>query len=169
MRKIGILLIFAGILFFISRSAYRMYANYQFANTVGYNWTLADRASTIAQKSEYIDKFVLALESSGLDGLNCSLIFPTPSREFDNNLKSLKSLQSRLKKISSMDENDFAYQTAMQQITAQEQGEATEMIDIFNSCWHRKNYYTLWSPWYFWGFLTLQFLLIFIGWVLTED
>jgi hypothetical protein len=58
---------------------------------------------------------------------------------------ALKSLQGRMHQIQSMDEQSFAYQTAIQQITAQEQGEAAHLTDTFEGCWYLRNYSALWQ------------------------
>lgn len=124
-----------GICLSIGRGAQRIYANYEYTNTVESSWHLADRASTIAQKSEYIDKFAASLDGQHLQGTNANLFLQTPQSAFDENRKALQSLQNRLRDISKMDESSFAYQTAIQQITAQEQGEAKGILDSFESCW----------------------------------
>ena len=71
-------------------------ANWHYQNDYLNNWSLADKASTIAQKSEYVDKFVGALEKSGLQGTNANLIWQTQNSSFDQNFIALKSLQTRL-------------------------------------------------------------------------
>ena len=39
----------------------------------------------------------------------------------------------------------FEYQTAIQQITAQEQGEAQAMLEVFSGIWWKNNYIFLWD------------------------
>lgn len=39
----------------------------------------------------------------------------------------------------------FEYQTAMQQITGQEQGEANEMLSVFKGVWYKENFILLWN------------------------
>ena len=39
----------------------------------------------------------------------------------------------------------FEYQTAIQQITAQEQGEAQAMLEVFSGIWWKNNYIFLWE------------------------
>lgn len=124
----------------------QIYSNYQYDNTVLSYWNIADKTSTISEKSNYIDQFVSALQSNNLQGLNANLIFKTPDQSFDQNFVALQSLQSRLKQISTMDESSFQYQTAIQQITAQEQGQADDMLNVFWQCWQQKNYYYIWNP-----------------------
>lgn len=166
--KVGWLLLAIGIIFACSRGAYRYYAKFDYRNTISNNWDLSERASTISQKSEYMNKFVAALETQHLTGLNSNLWFQTPSTSFDENMKALKSLQKRLIDISGMDETTMAYQTAIQQITAQEQGEGKSMLDVLYKCWQRQNYYTIWNPLISGIFLLIQGVLIFFGWTIIK-
>lgn len=163
MRTLGIILIATGFLFSLGRGIYRMSVYYEYKNTIGSNWDLADAAATIPQKSEYIDRFVLSLKDCHLEGTNNALFFPTPSSDFNSNMKAIESLQQRLKAISGLDENSFAYQTAIQQITAQEQGEAGRVLDNLNGCWEKSYHYTFWSWVIFLLFLLLQFGMIVVG------
>lgn len=169
MKKAGILLLLFGIVFSISRVVMRVSINFEYANKIGCNWDLSERASTIKQKSEYMDKFVKALEKCNLDGINDAIFYPTPESDFSENLKAVKSLQQRLLDISSMDENSLAYQTALQQITAQEQGEAHQMTSTLWECWEQKYYYTYWNGLVVTGFILLQFLLIVMGFTIAFD
>ncbi len=162
-KKVAIALIIIGIMFAIGRGCFHVYAYYQYENKIGNNWDLADRASTIIQKSEYINKFVAALEKEKLDGVHNALFFPNDENDFTQNMKALKSLQNRLQDISMMDENSFAYQSAMQQITAQEQGEATALLSNLQGCWLKVNYYTLWNNLICLIFLVLQICSIVFG------
>lgn len=165
----GILLIVFGFAFAISRGIFGSYAHYKYANEIGCNWELSEKAATIPQKSEYIDKFVASLEKCNLDGTHDAIFYPNDGNSFTANMKALKSLQSRLHDISKIDENSFAYQTAMQQITAQEQGEAQELLDVLYSCWQKDNYYTLWNWMIFVSFLIIQILTILIGLIIIND
>jgi hypothetical protein len=128
-----------------SRGVFKYFANYNYENTIGSYWDLSDKASTIQQKSEYIDKFMYALIGSHLEGTNANSMFPTVTTSFNENFKALKSLQSRLDSIKKMDEKSFVYQTAIQQITAQEQGEASSIYSAVEDCWMEANYPTIWS------------------------
>ena len=138
-------------------------ANWHYQNDYLAYWNLAEKASTISQKSDYIDKFVSVLEKSGLQGTNANLIWSTRDSSFDENFKALKSLQSRLDDIKTMDINSFAYQTAIQQITAQEQGEAQNMLNVIEACWFRINYYYLWNPLIAYGMILILIISIFLG------
>lgn len=145
-KTIGWLLIIGWILIAGGRLIQKQLAGVEYQRVASSNWDLSERASTIAQKSEYMTTFESALESQKLSGYNSSFFFPTPSTDFNQNMKALHSLSKRLHDITGMDEQGFAYQTAIQQITAQEQGEAKSMLDCFESCWLRENHWTLWNP-----------------------
>jgi hypothetical protein len=119
--------------------------NYQYQRQFGSYWSLAEKAATIAQKSEYIDKFVAALQAAGFDGEYNAVYLKTPDNSFDYNFAALKSLQSRLHQIQTMDITSFQYQTAIQQITAQEQGEADKLIGELKGLWWKENHFWLWN------------------------
>lgn len=162
-KSIGVILVLAALgltSFFIFEI---VKSNYEYENNYSSYWSLSDKASTISQKSDYIDKFVTSLDGSGLHGTNDALIWKTNNNAFDTNFQALESLQSRLHEIKGMDESSFAYQTAIQQITAQEQGQADDMLGVFEGCWLKVHYYWLWNGW----LVLLEFLTItglaFIG------
>ena len=73
------------------------------------------------------------------------LFFKTPDNSFDKNLEALQSLKTRLDEIQKMNVTSFEYQTAIQQITAQEQGEAQDMLEVFSGIWWKNNYLFLWE------------------------
>jgi hypothetical protein len=145
MKVIGIILIVLAVILFVGDIWNAIYGNYQYENQILSYWNLADKASTIPKKSEYVDKFVQTLESSGLYGKYNAVFLQTPDNSFDRNLEALKSLQIRLHEIQTMDITSFQYQTAIQQITAQEQGEATKMLDVFWGIWWKENHLFLWK------------------------
>jgi hypothetical protein len=93
MKQFGILLVMvcgAAILFIIGegiRGAYEYKKSY-----LSY-WNLADKSSTIVEKSHYIDLFVEKLEESGMDKEYDAIWFKTIDNSFDSNLIALKSLQ----------------------------------------------------------------------------
>lgn len=163
MKTIGILLFTAGILFASVRIALNYSAQKELQTKVGSYWNLADRASTIAQKSEYIDKMVDALNNQHLDGSNAGLFYQNETTSYDANMRALKSLQQRLKEISTMSPSSFEYQTAMQQITEQEQGGAEEMLSVIKSCWYKKYHYTYWNDIIVFSFFIIQGFLIVFG------
>jgi len=119
-------------------------ASYEYSNVIGSYWSLSEKASTLQQKSTYLDQYVAGLEAAKL-AQNNSIIFPTPNNSVAQNLVALKSLQGRMHQIQGMDEQSFAYQTAIQQITAQEQGEASNLTETFEGAWMLANYPTLWG------------------------
>lgn len=144
-RAFGIVFSVIGLVWITGFITCQVRAEYEYETKISSNWSLADKASTIKQKSEYIDKFVKALEDQHLEGQHSAIIFPTPNNSFDENFKALKSLQERLEEIQVMDPKSFEYQSAIQQITAQEQGEAHRMLIIFYDCWLKQNHIMLWS------------------------
>lgn len=121
-------------------------AGYQYNNTIGSYWNLSDKASTLQQKSVYLDQYVEALETAHLASHD-AVMFPTPNNSEVQNMIALKSLQGRMHQIQGMDEQSFAYQTAISQITAQEQGEAHELTDTLRGCWFLENWPLMWG-WY---------------------
>lgn len=140
------ILVTIGILFAIILGIYELKSSYVYNNTIGSYWSLSDKASTLQQKSEYLDKYVGALESAHMASHN-AVIFPTPDNSFEQNMVALKSLQGRMHQMQNMDEQSFAYQTAMQQITGQEQGDARGLTDTLEGCWYLENRPLLWE-WY---------------------
>jgi hypothetical protein len=148
LRLYGIGLLVVMILSIIAAAVANWYADYQYELGYYSYWSLADKASTLEQKTEYIDQFETALENSGLQGTHDALFLDTPDNGFDNNLAALKSLQRRLHETAKMDVNSFAYQQAISQITSQEQGEAKEMLAVFNGCWYKVHHYYLWNDIY---------------------
>lgn len=145
MRKLGTFLIFLGIGIIGLQIIAGIWANYEYKKKVESFWNLADKSSTISEKSLYIDEFVNALENENLQGTHDAIIFKNNDNSFDYNFKALKSLQSRLQEIETMDIKSFEYQTAIQQITQQEQGEAYKMLCDISGAWHLKNFPIIWD------------------------
>lgn len=143
--KASILIIVLTVLMGVIGGIFEIKSYYEYQNQYQSYWELADKSSTIEDKSLYVDKFVEVLENSGLQGSYNAVIYPTPTNSYDNNIKALKSLQSRLKEIKTMDVKSFEYQTAIQQITAQEQGEASAMLNVLSGCWMKVHYFFLWD------------------------
>jgi hypothetical protein len=168
MKITGMSMVFIPIilLFFTTKSCISYH--YEYSKEISSNWDLADKSSTIAEKSRYIDKFVMALEQSGLKGKYNAIIFPTPNNSFDANLKALKSLQSRLQEIQTMDVTSFQYQTAIQQITAQEQGEAQDMLSVFSGIWLKEKNILLWD-WIMGLVVTLSLICLCVGAMICAD
>lgn len=159
----GLLLIVVGLSLAFFRGCNHRDQCWEYKNKAGNLWELADKASTIEQKSAYLDAFISKVESFGLSGCNSNLYYQTPSSGFNQNLIALKSLQLRLKKIKNMDENSLAYQTAIEQITAQEQGEAGNILYVIEECYYKKNYYSYWNNWIITGMVILEFGLMIVG------
>ena len=88
-----------------------------------------------------MDKFVAGFKGKGFEGDYNAIFFKTPDNSFDKNLEALQSLKTRLDEIQKMNVTSFKYQTAIQQITAQEKGEAQAMLAVFSG----KNYIFLWE------------------------
>ena len=131
--------------FMVLWGALEIAANFSYQRSIGSYWELSDRASTLPQKSAYLDQYVGALEQSGLQGSNDALFLKTPANSFDQNMVALKSLQGRMHQIQGMDEQSFAYQTAISQITAQEQGEASHLTGTIEGCWYLNHWLLLWG------------------------
>lgn len=138
-------------------------AHYRYIREVSYHWELADRSSTIDAKCDHISKFVESLEKASMAEYN-AVFFPTPENSFKNNLDALKTLQRRLIEIRKMNPISFEYNQAIQQITAQEQGEAKKMMAEFDGCWTKNNYIWLWD-WVgvFLGFTLVSFFVLGIS------
>lgn len=112
-------------------------------------WVQADRSSTIEAKSENVDKFIAALESGNsrqqFAEFNAIFLKKTAPNSFASNMVALKSLGERLHEIRHMDAKSFEYNTAIQQITQQEQGEASEMIKVFQGCYDLSQWPITWG------------------------
>lgn len=123
-------------------------ANYRYEKKYTQLWELSDKSSTIPAKQQYITQFVATLKTGRTNGEfadHNALFLKTPNNEFDANLKALETLAGRLNEIQGMDPSSFQYNTAIQQITAQEQGEAHQLLSVFQGCWRLNNCFTLWQ------------------------
>lgn len=123
-------------------------ASYKIENQYTQLWQLADKSSTIPAKQKYISQFVAALEAGRAKGDFAShdaKWLQTPNNDFDQNLDALKSLAGRLDEIQKMDSTSFQYNTAIEQITKQEQGEAGPMMGVFEGCYTLQNYPMVWD------------------------
>lgn len=121
-----------------------VFADYDYSNHISSYWTLSVKASTLQQKSEYLDKFIDALDSAELAD-NDALWLKTPDTNTQENLKALKSLQKRMHEIFGMDVTSFQYQQAISQITAQEQDDARELLGRLEGAWYLKHHFLLWN------------------------
>lgn len=132
---------------------------YQYDNTIGSYWALGVKASTLQQKSAYLDQYVKALEDAHLSG-NDAVMLKTPDNSYEQNMVALKSLQGRMHQIEGMDEQSFAYQTAMQQIAGQEQAQADQLTSTFEGVWLLQEHPCLWG-WI--ELLIVSPFLLFVG------
>ena len=144
MKKQGIYLIIIGILVIALMIFFKVIGNYQYERDYLSYWNLAEKASTIQQKASYMDQFVASFQNKGFNGEHNALFLKTRDNSFDNNYEALGSLKKRLDEIQKMDITSFQYQTAIQQITQQEQGEAHKMLEVFEGIWWKKSYPFLW-------------------------
>lgn len=144
-KTIAIIITMISIIWLVTTIVSAVIANYEYDKTISSYWELSDKASTITQKSLQIDKYVIALENSHLWGQYDAIVFKTPDNSFDENFIALQTLQSRLHQIDTIDANSFQYNTAIQQITEQEQGEACAMLSVFKGCWYKTHYLFLWD------------------------
>lgn len=121
-------------------------SDYRFEKQYLYAWNLADKSSTIEAKAKYISEFVGVIQSNKTDfSAYNAMWMETPDNSFENNLEALVTLKNRLAEIQKMDVKSFEYQTAIQQITAQEQGEATKLITTIKECWIKEKYISVWN------------------------
>jgi len=139
------ILFYGGIIALIAYSFLSLPAFNDYNNQHENYWDLADKSSSIEDKYIYIDKMVESFENSNLQGHHNALVYKNPSNNFDNNLKALTSLRDRLNVIKGMDVASFEYQTAMSQITAQEQGEAEAMLAVLQGCWFKEHHFFFWN------------------------
>ena len=126
----------------------KVVGDYQYEKNYGQYWELSDKSSTITAKQEYIVEFQNALMNGKTNGAFAefnAVFLQTQNNNFDANLKALETLSQRLTEIQEMDPSSFEYNTAIQQITQQEQGEASKMLDVFHGCFMLQNYMIAWG------------------------
>ena len=120
-----------------------IYTNYECNRDLLSYWKLSAKASTLKQKSAYLDQFVVNLEGAHLSGNN-ALILKTPNNSYEQNMATLKSLQSRMEEIKSLDVRSFEYQQAMYQISAQEEGGVNGVPDLIG-VWYLDHHPSVWG------------------------
>lgn len=129
-------------------AALSVMAKYNFENNYLYLWNLADKSSTIEAKQEYIEEFSNKLRA-GITNEDFSkhnaIFLKTPDNQLENNVRALETLADRLEEIQGMNPNSFEYNTALQQITSQEHGEAGNMIGVIKGCYVLSNYVLVWN------------------------
>jgi hypothetical protein len=64
-----------------------------------------------------------------------AMFFKNPGNNVQKNLEVLLSSQERLRQVRKIDVSSLAYQTAVQQVNAQEQGEAQEITKTIKGAW----------------------------------
>jgi hypothetical protein len=145
MKKQGIFLVIIGALSIIAIILTYNIGKFQYERDHLSFWNLAEKASTIQQKAMYMDKFVASFQNKGFEGEYNAIIFKTQDNSFDKNYEALQSLKKRLDEIQKMNIASFEYQTAIQQITQQEQGEAHNLLDELSGVWWKRNYIFNWE------------------------
>lgn len=145
MRKQGFILLIIGIIGLLTIIINAVLGNYRYERDYLSYWNLAEKASTIPQKKIYIEKFAVAIQSAGLQGDYDAILLKTPDNSFDKNFEALLSLRNRLEEIQKMNVSSFEYQTAIQQITQQEQGEASKLLETLEGVWLKNNYIIIWD------------------------
>ncbi len=145
MKNKGVVYISMGVIWLLVMIFFAVIGNYHYERDYESYWNLAEKASTIQQKAVYMDKFVAGFKGKGFEGDYNAVFFKTPDNSFDKNFEALQSLKTRLDEIQKMNVTSFEYQTAIQQITAQEQGEAQDMLEVFSGIWWKNNYIFLWE------------------------
>jgi hypothetical protein len=156
---IGIFITIACIIILILDIKVGIVGTYQYDKQYQSYWDLSDKSSTIAKKSEYIDKFVSAIKLGKFENQYDAIYLTTPNNSFNSNFEALLTLQQRLHEISKMDVSSFQYQIAIQQITEQEQGEAYNMLNVFSGIWWKTNHTMLYS-WI--GYIQVIVVIIFL-------
>lgn len=146
MKTLGIFMTLIAVVILITDIFVGVMGHYQYSKNYESYWELAVKASTIEKKIDGIDKFVQALDKDdNLKGQYNALFLETPNNSYNENFAALESLQIRLHEIQKMDIKSFEYQTALAQITQQEQNEAAEMLAVFNGIWWKQNYFFIWG------------------------
>lgn len=161
-------LVFGGLIILIAYIALAFPAFNDYNQQHENYWELADRSSSIEDKYVYIDQMVKSFENSDLHGMYDASFYKNPSNNFDNNLQALKTLRDRLDEIKDMDVTSFEYQTAISQITAQEQGEARAMLTVLQGCWFKNNHILYWG-WVATVFSILLAAMIIVGLIMMID
>ena len=145
MKTVGILLTIVFSIILVADTINTVIGHFDYTRQYASHWELAVKASSIPKKLEGVDRFVNALENSNMQGQHDALFLKTPNNGFNENLEALKSLQIRLHEIHDMDVSSFQYQTALAQITQQEQNEASQMLNVFEGIWWKQNHLMLWD------------------------
>ena len=165
MKTVSAIAVAIGIILLAGQIRNAVIANYRLEKGYMQLWQLADKSSTIPAKQKYIAQFVAALESGYAKGDFASydaVWLETPNNSFEANLAAVKTLSARLDEIQTMKPSSFEYNTAIQQITAQEQGEAKAMMSVLDGCYTLAHYPSVWG-WIGLILLAVELLLIVVG------
>lgn len=122
------------------------YTDYVYERDYLCHWNLADKSSTIVAKKQHMENFYNALNKSEIFASHNALIFKTDDNSYVKNMDALKTLVNRLTEIEEMSPSSFEYNTAIQQITTQEEGEADSMLSTISGCWFLENHLLFWLP-----------------------
>jgi hypothetical protein len=145
---IGILIVIAALVIGGCQIRSQIISSYRQEKQYGQFWSLADKSSTIPAKQKYLRQYVDALRGGYQNGQFASydaVWLQTPNNSFEANLHAVETLADRLDQIQSMDITSFQYNTAIEQITKQEQGEASSMLHVFSGCYELSNYPIIWG------------------------
>ena len=148
MKTIGYLLLVAGVIMLTLQIRSSILSRYTYEKQFSNLWELADKSSTIPAKQQYITQFLNTLKAGETNGVFAdydATWLKTPNNSFAANIKAIQTLSDRLTQIQDMDPASFQYNTAIQQITAQEQGEAHRMLSVFEGCYRRECYPIVWG------------------------
>ena len=158
MKEAGLIIVLLALVLGFFQIKALIVSDWQYNKQIEYAWSLADKSSTIDAKARYVDEFVQLLEKKQDQFSPYDAVWmQSPDNSLEQNVTALKTLKSRLNEIMIMDVKSFEYNTAIQQITAQEQGEASQMLNVIKGCWLKSNYISVWN-WI--G------LVYFIGWII---
>ena len=170
MKTAGIALIVIAAFLAVFQIRSVVMANYTYEKTYSQLWALADKSSTIPAKQQYISQFLDVLKKGKENGdfANYDALFlKTPNNSFDANVKALQTLSERLTEIQGMNPNSFEYNTAIQQITAQEQGEAHAMLAVFQGCYDLNSYFFVWD-WVGGLIFCSEIVFVIFGWKILD-
>lgn len=145
MKSPGIMMVLTALFFVVVQVIKEVQVGYRFERDYYSQWELSDRASTIKAKREKLTIFLDSLSKSKEFADHNAVWLKTDANSFENNLAALRTLVVRLEEIQNMPTDSFQYNTAIQQITAQEQGEAKAMMAVFSGCYALENFPTTWS------------------------
>jgi hypothetical protein len=170
-KILGVVLLMLGLLLVGLQIQSQIMSNYTYEKDYSNLWDLADKSSTIPAKQQYVTQFVSALEAGYAKGEFSdydAVWLKTPNNSFKANIAALKTLAERLTEIQKMNPSSFEYNTAIQQITAQEQGEAAPLLHVIKGCYLKASYPLVWE-WFIALITLLEGILIVTGVVLVID